>query len=171
MSGKIRRARDDRRTPALRRTAQCGQRRTDDGAAAVEFALVVPFLILLTFGLIQYGFYFWAKQGGSDIARTAARMAAVGAPASCVDFRSDVVGLIDGFGAAQGAGTITRTYRNGPGNTDESLVEVGDVVTISVTFESIDLGMPIIPFVDGGRVSETVESRVEFVPAAPEVCA
>ena len=57
----------------LRARARAGEH----GAVAVEFALVLPFLLVIVFGSIQYGFYFWADQGGSDAARKAARLAAV----------------------------------------------------------------------------------------------
>ena len=71
------------------------RRRTENGAAALEFALVMPLLLLLVFALIQYGVYFWAYQGGSDAARMAARSAAVGAyPKSCDDFRKQVTDAI-----------------------------------------------------------------------------
>ena len=48
-------------------------RRADRGAAAVEFALVVPILIMLLFGIIDYGLYFanalGVRSGASDAAR------------------------------------------------------------------------------------------------------
>jgi Flp pilus assembly pilin Flp len=53
------------------------RRRTDEaGAAAVEFALVLPVLILILFGIIDYGLYFNAslqsRWGVHDAARGAA---------------------------------------------------------------------------------------------------
>src|SRR5690606_29755177 len=117
-------------------------RDADRGAAAVEFALVVPVLLLIAFGLIQYGLYFWAMQAGSDFARSAARLAAVGDPASCTDFRSRVSAEISHFGGARGVPSVTRTYRDGPGNTAD-VVEVGDVVTVTIAFRTVDLGIPL----------------------------
>lgn len=54
-------------------------RRTRDarGAAAVEFALILPILLLLVFGIIAYGFMLSFRQGISQGAAEGARAAAV----------------------------------------------------------------------------------------------
>lgn len=52
-------------------------RGTDDGAAAVEFALVVPFLLLILFGIISYGYLLSFRQALSQAAAEGARAAAV----------------------------------------------------------------------------------------------
>ena len=75
---------------------------------------------------------------------------------------------IDSLSDDAGA-TITRTYVNGPTNTDPK-VEVGDVVTVTVTFNSFDLNLPLVPFPDNGRVTQAAEARVENVLVTPEVC-
>lgn len=143
-------------------------RRHDRGAVAVEFALVAPIFLLLLCGIIQYGLYFWAAQGGASAAREAARRAAVGDMIACSDFRAHVRDRIDALGSGGSAATVTRTYANGPGNT-AAAVEVGDIVTVGVTFNSINLNIPLLPFSDGS-VTQSAESRVENVPTAPEVC-
>lgn len=53
---------------------------TDRGAAAVEFALVVPLLVTLLFGIISYGYLLSFRQSISQAAAEGARAAAV-APA------------------------------------------------------------------------------------------
>lgn len=54
------------------------RRRRDDGAAAVEFALVMPILILVVFGIIQYGLWFNDSLNTRTGVREAARMGVVG---------------------------------------------------------------------------------------------
>ncbi|GAB6987377.1 TadE/TadG family type IV pilus assembly protein [Nocardioides pyridinolyticus] len=49
------------------------------GAAAVEFALVVPLLLAILFGIISYGFMLSFRQGLSQAAAESARAAAVSA--------------------------------------------------------------------------------------------
>ena len=52
-------------------------RRDERGAAAVEFALVVPVLLLLVFGIISYGYMLSFRQGLSQAAAEGARAGAV----------------------------------------------------------------------------------------------
>ena len=146
-------------------------RRRDDGAVAVEFALIAPLLLLLVFGLIQYGFYFWSMQGGSSAAREAARRAAVGEPVGCNDFRDYVKERI-GVTGDQASADITRTYTDAVTGDPvlPAAVRPGDVVTVSVTFNSYDMNIPFVPFIDDGVVSQTADSRVEYVPDEPEAC-
>ena len=50
----------------------------EDGAAAVEFALIVGVLAILVFGLLEYGLAFWQVQNLRASTREGARVAAVG---------------------------------------------------------------------------------------------
>jgi Flp pilus assembly protein TadG len=143
--------------------------RSDTGAVALEFALVVPIFLLLVFGTIQFGIYFWAAQGGSTAAREAARRAAVGDFPTCAAFRSDIKSRIDSLGD-EATAVISRSYQKGPGNVD-SAVEVGDVVTVSVTFRTPTMNFPIVPFLEDGIVTESADARVENVPTTTvETC-
>ena len=47
------------------------------GAAAVEFALILPLLIMLVFGIIQFGVLFNRQQGLHAAAREGARIASL----------------------------------------------------------------------------------------------
>jgi hypothetical protein len=58
--------------------------RGDSGAAALEFGLVVPVLLLLAFGIIDYGMFFTDSLGARDGVRQAARQGVVDdIPAAC----------------------------------------------------------------------------------------
>ena len=71
--------------PRLSHGARCGptvptgtlrvssRRRDQRGASAVEFALVLPFLLLIVFGIIVYGMVFAQSLSLSNAARQAAR--------------------------------------------------------------------------------------------------
>ena len=142
------------------------RRRSGDesGAAAIEFALVLLPLVVLLFGAIQYGLYFWAMQGGSDIARDAVRLSAVGdtSTSSCAAFRDDIRAQIGGLTGDAASATITRTFIDAQSPADG--VTEGDQVRVSVQFKSADLHFPFIPFVHDGMVTSTAEARVDFVP-------
>lgn len=137
------------------RTRHVVRRPGQRGAVAVEFALVVPLLLLLVFGMIQYGFYFWSLQGGSSAAREAARRAAVGRPTACDAFRGEVAANLRGIPSGDLA--VTRTYATLP-------AAPGSDVRVSVSFDSVDLHLPFVPFLDGGRVTQSATARVDFVP-------
>lgn len=65
------------------------RRRGERGAAAVEFALVVPMLIALVIGVISYGYMLSFRQGISQGAAEGARAAAVAPAALSVTNRQD----------------------------------------------------------------------------------
>jgi Flp pilus assembly pilin Flp len=50
----------------------------EEGAAAVEFALIVGLLAMLVFGMMEYGLAFWQVQTLRAATREGARVAAVG---------------------------------------------------------------------------------------------
>src|SRR6476661_5247790 len=59
------------------RRPRLNRRRSERGAAAVEFALVMPILFLLLFGIIDYGLLFFDSIGLRQGAREGARQAVV----------------------------------------------------------------------------------------------
>jgi Flp pilus assembly protein TadG len=67
----------------------------DRGAAALEFALVVPVLAALVFGMIDYGLFFTDSLGARDGARVAARQGSV------EDFTGDCPDGYVGSGSAR----------------------------------------------------------------------
>jgi len=79
----------------------------EDGAAAVEFALIVGLLAMLVFGMMEYGLAFWQLQSLRAATREGARVAAVGG--DTVQVRDAVVGasagaLPAGFGGVSVSG-------------------------------------------------------------------
>lgn len=136
--------------------------RPEQGAAAVEFALISGLLFTLMFGMLQYGVYFLALQSGADAARSAAREAAVGMY-DCADFDAFVQQSARGVASDFNA---TRTYY---GAADTSLtsavagsdVEVGDIVRVTVRFHSHDFGFAFVPFIEDGLVEQSAVTRVE----------
>jgi Flp pilus assembly protein TadG len=64
-----------------------GSLRKEDGAAAVEFALIVGVLAMLIFGMFQFGLAFFQLQNLRSAAREGARVGAVGGTVSQVKQR------------------------------------------------------------------------------------
>jgi Flp pilus assembly protein TadG len=62
-----------------RATTRAQARRDEDGAAALEFALVLPILLTLVFAIISYGYMFSVRQALTQAAAEGARAAAVAA--------------------------------------------------------------------------------------------
>jgi Flp pilus assembly pilin Flp len=109
--------------------------RQQDGAAAVEFALLLPLLVLLLFGLIQFGIAFNTRIQATNAAREAARAAVIG-----IDNWDDVGGLEFWEGVRQraGVGDISNC----------SLTTTAEVIggTLTVTFDyPLELMIPFMP--------------------------
>lgn len=85
-------------------------RRTDKGAAAVEFALVAPLLLLLLFGIISYGYMLSFRQAISQAAAEGARAAAVAtsAPTRETDALKALNEGLSSYGVLCAGGKLTR---------------------------------------------------------------
>ena len=85
-----------------------GQRSTRKRAAAiVEFAIVLPLLLTILFGIIQYGWVFMIRQTLQMAAREGCRVAIL--PTSVWPYPNAVI-RIDDVMATTGLTTFTRTF-------------------------------------------------------------
>lgn len=148
-------------------------RRGERGAIAVEFALVVLPLLYLVFGIVQYGLYFYATQSGTSAVGEAVRRLTVG---DC----QDTAQLKKLLATRLGASSVDRaddlqaavTYHDqspSPAPTAAPGV-VGGTVTLTLTFQTVDMHFPLIPLPDGGKVTRTGFGRVEDTAALANGC-
>ena len=141
--------------------------RREDGAAALEFGLVVPVIIMMIFGIIQYGYMFWSLQTAAATAREAARQLIVGTDESCT--LTNAVAMADGPALGSAAPVATPVYHDGSGNVVADPVE-GGIVTVTVSFQTLDMGIPFLPVPDHANVTQAASARVENIPAIPLTC-
>ncbi|MEA2521201.1 MAG: TadE-like protein [Actinomycetota bacterium] len=105
--------------------------RREDGAAAVEFAIIVSLLVMLVFGMMQYGLAFFQTQNLRSAVREGARVAAVRGDASTVKAAI----------ASASAGSLTTgnfSYTQSATCDDSN---VGDEVTITIPYASLPQSM------------------------------
>jgi Flp pilus assembly protein TadG len=82
-------------------------RRDDRGAQAVEFAILVPVLLIIVTGIVYFGLVFWSQSTIQQAAREGARYVAIcNTNAACV------------------AGTATKVKANTPGLLSDSKVKI-----------------------------------------------
>jgi Flp pilus assembly protein TadG len=106
----------------------------EHGAAAVEFALLLPLLVMLLFGFIQFGVAFNTRIQATNAAREAARLAVVG-----IDDWDNVGGdqFWDVVRERAGVGSISDC-------TVTSDTFVGGTLTVSFDFP-LNLAIPFLP--------------------------
>lgn len=147
----------------LHRGPKRGRDRDERGVNLVEFALVFCLVVLpLLFGIIQYSYLYWSLETAAATAREAARRLAVGEEWLCVDgapvtWDAEVrrqAGL-----PATGPVTVAPA---GPAGYDPTAATLGSLVTVTVSFPTLDVGF--LPVPGNGVVSETAEARVQNVP-------
>jgi len=138
------------------------RQRDDRAAVAVEFALIAPLMVLLAAGIIQYGLYFWAMQAGTNAASDAARALSVGncqSSSALQAFATRDVGS-----SAASTVTATPTYSVN-GTTVASPGQPGGDVSVTVSFQAVNLHLPLVPLPNGGSVIRTFHARVESITA------
>jgi Flp pilus assembly protein TadG len=125
------------------------RRRGDDGAAAVEFALVSVLLLTLLFGIVQYGYYFFQSQSATSSAREGARLAAVGY-SDCTSFKSGL--------DSRTTGITIKSYSV----SFSPSAAAGNTVIVAVTYTPTRFGFPFVPFISGDSTQKGT-ARVERV--------
>lgn len=144
-------------------------RRSERGAALVEFAVVMPLLILLLFGIMEAGWFFAQQVEVRNAAREGARIAAVSAPDITGDGAFTLTDVIartcDTLDLSSGSVQITTTA---------SGAEVGDTATIQVTSTYDSLTSLLDPIFGGLTIDTDVEFRLEqprdWSPGGPQPC-
>ncbi len=155
-----------RRTDRGRR--QDGRARNERGTAVVEFAIVAPLLLMLVFGIIDFGRLIETKTVLADAAREGARSGSISHSEAVI--RSSVTSALGDIPAS--AVTITvgctgpaPTYTPCPAGGFDANVKSGGTVQVTVKYHYNWL-TPIPTLIGlgnnkGDDVTETVQMRVE----------
>ncbi len=112
--------------------------RDERGAAAVEFAMVLPFLALLIFGIIAYSYMFSVRQAITQATAEGARAGAVATPGNAAaDAKSAINDALSGYSlscTSAGVSCVTSVS--------------GGSITVSVDYAydaNAKLQLPLIP--------------------------
>jgi len=104
-------------------------RKGDRGAAAVEFAIVLPLFLVLVLGTIDFGYFFFVTEVMTNAAREGARAGSV-ADASVRDPYADASKVAGDY--IKAAGLQTRVKKVDPVST--GVVSGGDSIQVEVTY-------------------------------------
>jgi Flp pilus assembly protein TadG len=118
--------------------------RRQEGAAAVEFALVAPILVILLFGVLQFGVAFLHVQTIRSAVREGARYAAVGGTKADIQKHTKDSSL----GYIQNANDVTVFPNNNTGGPICNANNIGSDVTVSFDTAKeggITVYIPLIP--------------------------
>jgi hypothetical protein len=136
--------------------------RREEGAAAVEFALLLPLLVLLLFGIIEFGFAFSTRIQATNAAREAARLAVVG---------------VDDWGNISGKSFWQVVKEDaGVGSISNCTLATDDVLggTLTVSFDfPLNLAIPFMPNPPSwktGRASASMRIEQLSAPGGPGGC-
>jgi Flp pilus assembly protein TadG len=118
-------------------------RNSEHGASAVEFALILPLLVLFLFGTTTFGLAFARAQGMEAAAREGARLASIGRTVTY----ADVVGAVRGTGVPTiEAADISVQVNGGAGG--GWCGDTTDFVTVRVSVDPDAYSLPIPLFRD-----------------------
>lgn len=140
-----------------------GRRR---GAAAVEMAFVLPVVILLIFGIIEYGRLLGVKQLMDEAARTGARYAVVNtslASATLIsNTKSQVTTAMSGMDSQLVGGAVTPTVFQSDAsgnqiNADPTQAKFGQFICVKVTGTYAPL-LPSYLYLGSGNIPLTSQA-------------
>ena len=140
---------------ARRRPDQAAER----GAVAVEFALLLPVLMLFLFGIIQYGYGLYQYQAFASALNDAGRASATGV-GGCSQLGGVVAGLVSANGLPVDADhhvDVDVRWLDSTGTTVTGTPQRLNYAELRGTYENpLNLNIPLVPFPDRFTVSERV---------------
>ncbi len=113
------------------------------GVSIVEMALVLPILLMLSFGIVDYGYYFYVKSTIQGAAQSGAR-AAIVSGATNANVTSAVSTVMTAAGLQSSGYTVTTNP------TDVSTAASGSTVTVTVACSWGTVGYHNLPTAMGG---------------------
>ncbi|HWH28522.1 MAG TPA: TadE/TadG family type IV pilus assembly protein [Mycobacteriales bacterium] len=145
------------------------RRHSDDGAAAVEFALVMPILFLVVFAIVDFGRAYFATSTLSHAAREGVRVVALGGTAGAAERRTVEVACSVDAGQPcpashmSGLETTTAIVLDAAGTTmaDTATCTFGEATTVVATV-SFDYLTPLGALMSAmGGSSSVADGQVE----------
>lgn len=143
---------------------------SDRGAAIVEFGIVAPLLLILLFGVVEFGLLFGKKLDVSQGAREGARLAAVNYQATT-----------SSSGATQASEIVAATCQrmevatNSTVSIDTSAgTSVGDLITFTIESPAEPVTGVFDPWLSARTLTSVVDVRLEqaatFAATTQEAC-
>lgn len=113
------------------------------GASVLEMALVLPVLLMLSFGIVEYGYFFYVKNTVTSAAQAGSRVAIMGSSTN-----ADVSNAVGNMMTA--AGLQNSGYQLTLNPADVSTAAQGANVTVTVTCNWSSVGIHALPVAMGG---------------------
>ena len=136
-----------RRTPSLMRS-----RRFRSGGAILEAALVLPILLGLAFGMVEYGYYFFVKHTLQGAARDGARVGIVPSATNAkVNTAVDTVMQAAGLSNVGYQVDIKHASSDAPLNVATTPSETPVKVVVRCNWSAINSGLRPMGFIDDGK--------------------
>lgn len=134
-----------------------GPRRGDKGAAAVEFALVLPLLLLILFGIVEFGIVFAQQLALNSGARQGARYGVVG-DKTCDQVATEAKSAADSIGIATASITVAASV-NGvacSGAAKPCAGNIGQPLDVSLSYPG-SISIPLF-----GNIGVTISGKGEY---------
>jgi Flp pilus assembly protein TadG len=142
--------------------------RSERGSSAVELALVLPIFLILVFGVIQYGLYFYSYQTGTYAVQQVTRRLSVGDCGTLGQQQNYLYVKLKSASTVASAAALSPDVKyqhtdaaNVVTTVTQATAGVGDTVTLSLTYQAYNMNFPFIPLPAGGTVTRKSSAMVE----------
>ena len=130
--------------------------RSERGQSAVEFALVIPVMLLFLLGIFQVGITFYHQEALSTSARDGARAGAIHTGATLTQIQNDVYAAVRSSGV--GLDTTNLKFIPAPYCDPTPDCVAGDTLHVTVTYP---WKLGILAFSASGTLTTTTSLRME----------